>query len=145
MAMLETTRMIAAAIIVTINIGGNAQSVVNEPERCEQEGAQVLGTTPIRLGPGRPAPVKTKDVQPIYPDIPPNRIGNGNWVGDVLIGTDGKVAKVWTIRKVEFRPPFDEFTDAIVSAVLQWQFQPIIVDSQRTPACLRTTVLVRWP
>ena len=137
--------MIAAAIIVMVGIIGSAQSITNESEKCEQEGGHVLGTTPIRLGPGRPAPVKTKDIQPIYPDIPPNRIGHGNWVGDLLIGTDGSVSKVWTIRKIEFRPPFDEFTDAIVRAVLQWQFQPIIVDSRPTPACLRTTVLVRWP
>lgn len=145
MAVLEAKMMIAAAIIVMAGVIGGAQPPATNSEKCEEEGAQILGATPIRLGPGSPSPVKIKDVQPIYPDIPPNRIGHGNWVGDVLIGTDGSVAKVWTVRKVEFRPPFDEFTDAIVSAVLQWQFRPIIMDSRLTPACLRTTVLVRWP
>jgi hypothetical protein len=47
--------------------------------------------------------------------------GGNTWqrsvVGEMLLNTPGKVARVWTIREVNFNPPFPAFNQAIVDGL----------------------------
>src|SRR5580765_5394135 len=86
------------------------------PGICEREGAAVVGTTPIRVGKAARAPKKVRDVRPKYPEVPQGTRGTGNWVGEALLDTHGKVAHLWTEREIRFTPPFPAFNQAIVDA-----------------------------
>jgi len=62
-------------------------------------------------------------------------------MGEFLLDTQGKVLKVWTLREVGLSPPFPLFNEAIVDAIPQWQFEPLIVEGQSVPACTTVTVM----
>jgi outer membrane biosynthesis protein TonB len=62
------------------------------------------------------------------------------WIGEVLLSTDGKVARVWTVREVEFTPPFPAFNQAIVDALKKWEFTPVVVKGEAIPLCTTVTV-----
>jgi hypothetical protein len=66
------------------------------------------------------------------------------WVGEVLIGTDGKVARVWTLRGVEFKPPWPEFNEAIVAAIRESTFEATILNGRPVPVCMSMTMNVDW-
>jgi hypothetical protein len=65
-------------------------------------------------------------------------------VGEFLLDTKGKVVKVWTIREALLSPPFQPFNQAIVDAIRQWQFEPLIVAGAPVPACTTVTVIIDW-
>jgi hypothetical protein len=56
--------------------------------------------------------------------IAPTRIGNGVTMPK----------KVWTIRAVKFTPPFPQFNHAIVDAIKQWRFEPLMVERRPVPS-----------
>jgi len=66
------------------------------------------------------------------------------WIGEVLLGTDGKVSHVWAIREVQFKPPFPEFNQAIADAVHRWEYEPLVPKSGGTPVCITVTVTINW-
>jgi len=66
------------------------------------------------------------------------------WIGELLVGFDGKVAHVWTLRDVRFTPPFPAFNAAIVAAIQQWEFEPVVVESKPTPICITATMTIDW-
>ncbi len=53
--------------------------------------------------------------------------GLGLWMGEVLIDSEGKVANVWTVQDPQLTPPFPAFTDAIVAAIRQWEYERLIL------------------
>jgi hypothetical protein len=111
---------------------------------CEREGIAVVGIKPIRVGKAVRAPKKLRDVRPKYPEVAQATRGTGNWMGEVLLDTHGKVAHLWTVREIRFMPPFPEFNKAIVDAIRQWEFEPLLVKSAPTPVCMTVTVTVDW-
>jgi hypothetical protein len=111
---------------------------------CEREGTAVVGIKPTRVGKAVRAPKKLRDVRPKYPEVPQGTRGIGNWMGEALVDTHGKVAHLWTVREIRFMPPFQEFNTAIVDAIRQWEFEPLIVKSAPTPVCMTVTVTVDW-
>jgi len=42
----------------------------------------------------------------------------------------GKVARVWPIREVEFKPPFRVFNSAITGAIQQSEFEPLFIQGK---------------
>jgi hypothetical protein len=108
---------------------------------CLREGAKRAGSPPVQIDAKLKMPRKVRDVRPKYPDLPPGTVATmGPWTGEFLIGRDGKVAHVWTTREVKLTPPFPKFNQAIVDAIRQWQYDPLVIDSKPTPACATITV-----
>jgi hypothetical protein len=110
---------------------------------CERESVAIAGRKAVTIGGKIAAPKKTRDVPPKYPPFPPGTVaGLRGWVGEALIGADGKVARVWTIREVTIKPPLPAFNQAIVDAIRQWEFEPARVDDVAVPVCMTVTISI---
>ena len=123
----------------------------SSPERprfgvCQREGAKIAGEKPTPAGKVTRAPRKIRDMFPRYPTLPLGTqiSAGGVWAGELLLGKDGKVAHVWTIREIRFTPPFPAFNESIVAALRQWEFEPLVVDSRAVPACMTVTMNIDW-
>lgn len=111
---------------------------------CQRQGVALVGKPPVTLPTNRRAPRKLRDASPRLPGLPAGTFGRGIWIGEVLVGMNGKVARVWPIRELEFQPPFPEFNRAILDAIQRWEFDPPIIDSRPAPLCITVTVLINW-
>jgi protein TonB len=111
---------------------------------CEREAEKLLGQKAVRVGRSIRAPKKLRDVPPKYPQLPPGTRGSGVWLGEVLIGSSGKIARVWALREVRFVPPFPPFNNAITDAIRQWEFEPVLVQGKAMPVCVTVTVNINW-
>jgi hypothetical protein len=89
-------------------------------------------------------PRKTRNVQPRYPALPEGTTGSGGWAGEFLIDTDGKVVAVWATSEPHLEPQFPAFADAIVHAIRQWRFEPLIVSGEGVPACASVSISIHW-
>jgi hypothetical protein len=110
---------------------------------CEREAPRIVGAEPIKIGGRVRAPKKLLDVPPKYPDQA-DTTASGMWAGEVLIDAKGKISHVWTIREVNFKPPFPEFNAAIVEAIRQWEFEPTIIGNAATPVCMVVSMNINW-
>lgn len=111
---------------------------------CEREGQHLTGAAPVVVRKSGPRVKKVRNVPPKYPDLPSGTVGSGPWAGEILVGLDGSVVRVWTIREVQFKPPFQPFNHAIVEAIQQWRFEPFRVRTRATPVCLPVTITIDW-
>lgn len=111
---------------------------------CQREGAAILGVAPVRIGKSIRAPKKTHNVIPRYPELPAGTRGSGIWLGEVLLDAKGHVSRVWPIREVKLTPSFPPFNRAIVDAIREWQFEPVIVNAKPVPACTTVTMTIDW-
>jgi outer membrane biosynthesis protein TonB len=110
---------------------------------CESESRR-RGIALVRIGNGLSMPKKVRHVQPNYPEWRRGTVGSGFWMGEFLVGTDGTVVQVWTVRAVKFTPPFPQFNQAIVNAIRQWQFEPLLLERRPVPFCATVTVQINW-
>jgi hypothetical protein len=99
---------------------------------------------PTKIGGRVRSPKKLRDVAPKYPDQPAQTKASEMWAGEVLIDAKGKISHVWTIREVNFKPPFPEFNESIVEAIRQWEFEPTIIGNAATPVCMVVTMNINW-
>jgi hypothetical protein len=111
---------------------------------CMQEGAKVVGVTPVQIGKQVPQPRKIRHVPPEYPALPAGTTARGVWIGELLADPQGAIVRIWSIREFEFNPPFPPFNRAIEDAIRQWRFEPLIVKGQRMPACMTVSIGVNW-
>ena len=111
---------------------------------CEREAEKLLGQKAVRIGRSVRAPKKVRDVPPKYPELPPGTQASGVWVGEMLINSSGKIARVWTLREIRFVPPFPAFNEAIAQAILQWEFEPLLVQGKALPVCMTVTMNINW-
>ena len=111
---------------------------------CMQEGAKVVGVTPVQIGKQVPQPRKLRHVAAKYPDVPAGTLRRGVWMGELLVDQQGTVVRIWTIREFEFNPPFPPFNRAIEDAMRQWKFEPLTVKDRRMPVCMTVTHGVNW-
>ena len=110
---------------------------------CERQATKLVGTAAALVGKGLRTPKKIHQVNPKYPRLPPNtRVRSNTWVGEILLDRTGTVSEVWTIREMQFSPPFPAFSRAVVDAVWQWRFEPATINGKAIPVCMTTTVLV---
>jgi len=111
---------------------------------CTEEGRRLVGVVPVQVGKKTPLPKKIRNVDPEYPKLTTGTTGSGPWVGEVLLDVYGKVVHVWTIREVRLNPPFPTFNQAIIDAIRKWEFEPLVVNGRRTPACTTVTISIDW-
>jgi periplasmic protein TonB len=88
----------------------------------------------VRVGGDVKPPVKTKNVQPVYPPVARENKVQGVVMLDVTVGTDGKVKDIKVLRSIK------GLDDAAVQAVRGWEYKPTLVNGQ--PAQVITTVPV---
>jgi hypothetical protein len=89
------------------------------------------------------SPKRINPVHPVYPSLPPNtRVKSNTWVGEILLDGTGTVSQVWTIREMQFVPPFPAFNLAVVDEVWRWRFEPATIDGKAVRLCMTTSVLV---
>jgi hypothetical protein len=134
-------------VVVAVNLSLGASSLQMKPARqgvCDREGEKVVGHKPVHVGGSIKAPKQVRHVAPKYPEFPPGTVGRGMWIGEALIDGTGKVTHVWPIREPELTPPFPAFNAAIVDAIRQWEFEPLIVEGKPMAVCMAATLNINW-
>jgi hypothetical protein len=123
----------------------DAQRGAAEPDRNSPCHERLTAIAPA--APDHPLfwPRKIGDAAPKFPAIPTRTVVHADvHVYELLIGADGKVSTIWTLRATRFEPAFPAFNQAIVGAFRRWQFQPYHVNGVATPLCMSVTMNVDW-
>jgi TonB family protein len=92
------------------------------------------GPAPVRVGGNVKPPAKIKHVNPAYPPIASQARLQGVVVLEVTVGASGKVEAACVLRSI---PLLDQ---AAVDAVLQWEFEPTLLNGQPVPVLMTVTV-----
>jgi len=88
----------------------------------------------LRVGGEIKAPLKIKDVRPLYP---PDALAagiEGTVILEIKLDTQGRVAEAHVIKSI---PALDQ---AALDAVRQWEFQPPLLNGQPTAVMMTTTI-----
>lgn len=132
-------------VVVFLVLGVWVQPSASRPlayGTCMKLGPQVVGSPPVKAG-GGVAPKKRVHIAPKYPALPSGtRVGVEPWVGEVLIDEAGKVARVWQLRGFRVVPEFVAVDQAVIDAIQQWQFEPLVTNGRATPVCLAVTTSI---
>jgi hypothetical protein len=142
--MVRSTVFAHAAALSVLMTGINATGTENPAGVCVKEGQKIVGELPVRIDRRTPMPKKIRHMPTKYPDWPSDIVGSGWWTGELLLDRHGRVVRVWTTRDVKFNRPFPTFTQAIVGAIMQWQYEPLLVNERATPACVTVTMSIDW-
>ncbi len=113
-------------------------------ETCEAMSRQLFEAPPTPLAGRIKEPKGLHYVKPEYPDVPTGTVGSGVWVGEALIGPDGRVRTVSVLHDLKFTPPFPEFSKATSDAILKWRYAPTTVDGKAVPVCMTISVNIYW-
>ena len=101
--------------------GGVAgQGVVTLPDTPPPPPPPPAPTEPIRVGGGVKAPLKIKDVPPVYPSFAIHARAQGVVIIEAEIGADGRVKDARVLRSI---PILDQ---AALDAVRQWEYTPTL-------------------
>jgi TonB family protein len=90
----------------------------------------------VRIGGDVQAPVKTRNVSPVYPTEAREARVQGIVIVEARIGEDGRVTKARVLRSI---PELDQ---AALDAVAQWEFTPTLLNGQ--PLAVVTTVTISF-
>ena len=103
---------------------------------CGREGAKILGTQPLEPRGKLNLPRTIRRVQPQCPPLPAGTtIVTNYWIGEALIDGKGHVAEVWTVKAPKLMRAFPAVADAIVTAIREWEWEPLVVDKKARPFC----------
>ena len=94
----------------------------------------VDGQTPIRVGGNMKPPMKTRDVQPVYPPDALAAKVQGVVLMEVTIDSAGHVRDARVLRG---HPQLDK---AAVEAVRQWQFEPALMNGVAVPVIMTVSL-----
>jgi TonB family protein len=89
---------------------------------------------PVRVGGQIKAPVKIKDVKPVYPEMAQSARVAGTVIVEATIGEDGKVIDAKIVRSI---PLLDK---AALDAVRQWEYTPTLLNGVPVPVVLNVTI-----
>jgi protein TonB len=99
---------------------------------------QVTGTLnaegAVRVGDKIRAPMKIRDVKPVYPPAAQGARVSGMVILEIIVGPDGAVREAQVLRSI---PLLDQ---AAVDAVMQWRFTPTLLNGQAVPVIMTVTV-----
>ena len=145
--MVRSTVFFVAVALVLGFLVTRANAIAGETTSagvCMKEGHKIVGERPIPIDRQTPMPRKVRHVATKYPDWPSDIVGSGGWSGELLLDKQGRVVHVWTTRDVKFNRPFPAFTQAIVDAIMQWRYEPVLIKKTPTPACVTVTMSINW-
>jgi protein TonB len=89
---------------------------------------------PVRVGGQIKAPVRVKNVNPVYPSIAQSARVQGVVIIEATIGPDGRVQDTKVLRSI---PLLDQ---AAVDAVRQWTYTPTLLNGVPVPVIMTVTV-----
>jgi len=89
---------------------------------------------PLRIGGQIKAPIKTKDVTPVYPAIAQSAHVAGTVTIEATIGPDGKVVDAKVVRSIRM------LDQAALDAVRQWEYTPTLLNNVPVPVLVTVTV-----
>jgi hypothetical protein len=114
------------------------------PSVCMTEGAKLVGSQPIEARGKLNLPKKRKHVEPVIQAVPSGTpVVSRVWIGEALVDTKGRVVHVWTLRQpTPTRAPTD-VSDAIVAAVEQWEYEPLVIEKTARPFCKIVAFTIR--
>jgi outer membrane biosynthesis protein TonB len=52
------------------------------------------------------------------------------------------VAEVWPTHPFRLTSPFPAFNQAVVTAIRQWTFEPLLLEKKAVPVCMAVTIHV---
>jgi TonB family protein len=93
----------------------------------------------MRVGGGIRPPVKIRHVGPVYPPAARAAGVQGVVIVEVRIEPDGRIQHARVLRSI---PMLDQ---AALDAVLQWEFEPTLVNGVSTPILMNVTVQFTLP
>ena len=88
----------------------------------------------VRVGGKIKAPIKIKDVKPVYPAIAQSARVAGAVIVEATIGPDGKVIDAKVLRSI---PMLDQ---AALDAVRQWEYTPTLLNGVPVPVLVTVTI-----
>jgi hypothetical protein len=115
--MVRSTVFFVAVALVLGFLVTRANAIAGETTSagvCMKEGQKIVGERPIPIDRQTPMPRKVRHVATKYPDRPSDIVGSGGWSGELLLDKQGRVVH------------FPAFTQAIVDAVMQWRYEPLL-------------------
>jgi protein TonB len=122
--------------------GGNSALIANGFAVSTAQagpGAELAGANPVRVGGVIRQPAKTRHVNPEYPAIAQSARVQGVVIIEGTIGSDGRVLDARVLRSI---PLLDQ---AARDAVLQWEFEPTLLNGQPVPVIMTVTVQFTLP
>ena len=78
--------------------------------------------------------MKTKNVNPVYPEDARAAKVQGVVILEIQVDTDGRVTDATVLRSVNM------LDDAALDAVLQWEFTPTLLNGRPVPVIMTVTV-----
>jgi TonB family protein len=96
--------------------------------------AKAKMVAPLRIGGQIKAPLKIKDVKPVYPAIARSARVAGAVTMEATIGPDGKVIDAKVVRSI---PLLDQ---AALDAVRQWEYTPTLLNGVPVPVLVTVTI-----
>jgi TonB family protein len=121
----------AAADAVAGKVKADAVAAKEKADAAARAKARVA---PLRVGGKIRAPIKVKNVEPVYPAIAKSARVAGVVTIEATIGEDGKVIDAKVVRSV---PMLDQ---AALDAVRQWQYQPTLLNGVPVPVVVTVTI-----
>ena len=94
---------------------------------------------PFRIGGGIAAPMKIKDVRPVYPPVAREAGVQGVVILETVVDEAGAVSEARVLRSI---PLLDE---AALDAVRQWQFTPTLLNGAPVPVVMTVTINFTLP
>ncbi len=104
------------------------------PDELSANAPTIDGEFPIRVGGNIAAPMKTRDVQPVYPPEAKSKRIEGIVIIEITIDREGKVRNGRILKSV---PMLDR---AAMDAVRQWEFQPTLLNGAPKPVIMTVTI-----
>lgn len=123
----------------------------------------VVDASPARADPRRPGSVPQVSSTPACVPVPDRskvprkirarkpelsattramRTHAGVLVYEITIGVSGKVTDVRLVKPVDRREPWPTLAEAWRTAILDWQYEPTVVDSKPAAVCMTVTVMI---
>jgi hypothetical protein len=112
--------------------------------RCEAEAKRRFGQPAVSDKLPKSGLKKLRGSQPVFPKLPPGTQGDGIAMHEVLVGPDGTVQEVWSVRQPTFEPAFPAFSEAIVVALKTWEYEPHHTGGEAVAACILVKTNIHW-
>jgi hypothetical protein len=111
---------------------------------CMSRGANLVGSQPIQARGKLNLPKKRKHVEPAIQSVAPGTpAGSVVWIGEALVDTKGRTVHVWTLREPKLTPESPGVSEAIVAAIQQWEYEPLVIEKTPRPFCKIVTFTIR--